>query len=445
MIEPSVTFYPLDLSGTLASNRVLNEKHILVQIPNRPTRVFATKFGAHYTKDLVVRDADGKKLTPGTDYVSTYHYDLLSDMTGLEAMALVVIKRAAIKQPVYCDYNAVGGFFSPNAEELKAALDKLALDELHFAWEDIVGKPEAYPPAEHQDEYWQLYGLDPTVVELYRIAAGIPLGMDSVVAASTEYYQQYLVEAQALLDKYRTDLNVHLADKANPHQTDKVKIGLPNMNNWSVSTDAQIMDKNNANTYMPIGGVYKQLQVSLQNLNTHVTNFNNPHISTAAMVTPPISTKATVNSQLATRLRWTGTAADTTLYGGLTATEVTRQIRENIPASAVTTGRFPMTQLTTGGGVGSTAWVLVGNQQCRDIVNDLYPKMFKQASKVIYFGYTSLTNPLTVLAAYANRTYYPVGTIAVGVVQMDTNDHRYIYDLRAYICTGPAANAWSLY
>lgn len=309
-------------------------------------------------------------------------------------------------------------------------MDKLALDELHFKFEDIIGKPEAYVPLPHEDEYWQLYGCDYIVTELNRVADVIPLGNSTAIEEAGEYWKSYITDANGLVDEYYRQISAHINDANNPHRTDKVKVGLNQLNNWPIANDAQIMTPNNANTYLPIGGVFLQLQTTLDSLRAHVQDLNNPHGTTADQLGIPLKTQ--VDAMFANRLRINAIAKSTVLVGGRDGTDMWNSARWNLPASNITSGRFPMTLLGSGPGIGSNDYVLVGNNTFRHIDNDLIPNAYGPENprpKMVYFGGLSGLDMGPVhqaLQVFADASKYPIGTQAIGHSYVTVNAWRQV-------------------
>lgn len=439
-----IKLYRLDLSGESPLNRVVNESHSLIQVTGRTNRVFVTKYGGYYTHNFKLRDANGQPLYEGIHYINTYLYDVLSRLTGKEVMAMVVITDPTVKAPVACDYNAVGGYFSPNAEELKIALDKLALDELHFNWEDIIGLPEAFKPKPHADEYWQLYGCDSIVTELNRIANVIPFGMDAILESAGEYWGAAIVDAREAVAEYSRQVRAHIQDLTNPHQSTKTTVGLSEINNWAFSTDTQIMDKTNADSYLPIGGVYLELRAITQALENHIKDFGNPHGTTADQVDVPLKTK--VDTDLLLRLGINDAAADTTLLQGHTVADFDFDSKTNLPADAVTSGRFDMRFLgdPNSPGYNSSKWILMGNQNYRNLNTDLIPAVLGGANappRVVYWGLVWVGGVWSSNEGYVHQTLqqfadpvkWPIGTVAIGSISLLLNDWRYGYDIRTMV------------
>lgn len=343
----SITFLPLDLSGRVATNLFTNESHALIQVAGKTNRVFVCNHGAFYAASVVLRDATNRALVKGVDYKATYHYGHLSELSGKDIQGLVIITNPAVVSPVRITYQAVGGPFSISVAELKAFLDGLVENLDSFSFEDLIGKPTAYTPKAHTHEYWQLYGMESTVIEIDRIADAHTKGTKALERENVSYGDTTVQKARDAIALYKTRVSLHINDFNNPHQTDKYKVGLDYINNWGMSTSAQAIDPSNVSTYMPVHLTSTVLDYSaIPNMRAHIYNMANPHGTTALMA--DCYNYDEVYAKFAPKLPLYAAAANSLLWGGRNKAQATWDIRSNLAATDVTTGRWPYNQLGYG-------------------------------------------------------------------------------------------------
>lgn len=384
-----ITFLELDVTGSAISNRFLDEVHTLIQVPGKTNRVFVCDHGGYFTRGFGIRDANGRALIRGLDYVTTYHYEALSELTGQEVMGLVVIKNPAVRSPIRVSYQAVGGFFSVSAVELKELLDQLAATEtLRFKWEDIIGKPTEYVPSKHMHKYWQLYGLESTVTNIDRLGDAWRFGRTALLREGTVFYKHYTVLAQQAVDEYIARVNAHLNDRANPHQSNKVKIGLGNINNWPLSTAVQTLDVANTNTYFPIGGTYNQIQsILIPKLTAHIRDQSNPHGLTLAILN--LFSRAEIDGIYNLRLNRNQIAFSSKLLAGQSADTLYTAARTNLAVQNVNQStRFKQNQIAPNvagwaPNNNPTDFALVGNNAYRSFT-DLFRDYNSRQSGYVY-------------------------------------------------------------
>lgn len=410
-----LTFLPTDFTGQALANLREDESHQLITVPGKKNRAFVCRHGAFYSKTMKLRDSAGKLLVAGKDYKTVYHYADISKLTGKEVMGFVVVTNSAVTSPVKVTYQAFGGPFSISADELAALLDAVDDSKFPFTWGEIIGKPTEFVPADHMHKYWQLYGLETTVTQINRIADVWAAGNNAQVRENSTYADSYLANAKAEIDKYQQQVNAHLKDFANPHRVTPAQVQRENLNNWTFSTPPQIADPNNKTSYLPIGAICQILNSGpITELNGHISNFNNPHGTTAEMINA--YTKGYVDTELTKKMKWTDTANDTLLFGGVNKTLYDATARTNIPASAITGGRFPPEQIGTGWpGNDPTNYALNAAQQWIHWSN-FVAGLPDNSNKIVVIGEimndvdgTNLLN-----TSFTNLTAWPVGSVAIG-------------------------------
>lgn len=103
-------------------------------------------------------------------------------------------------------------------------------------------------------------------------------------AANTRYMTPLRVR-EAIDAIVGNSLTTHLADMNNPHQTTKGQVGLGNVQNYPLATNAQAQAATQNDLYMtPVLTRYTVMALVGDNFVAHRDNFNNPHQTTAAQV-----------------------------------------------------------------------------------------------------------------------------------------------------------------
>lgn len=409
----SITFLPLDLSGKVAKNRIVNESHALIRVAGKNNRVFVCDHGAFYASTVTLRDATNRALVKGVDYKATYHYGNLSEMTGKDIQGLVIITNLAVVSPVRITYQAVGGPFSISVKELKALLDQLAADDETFSFEEIIGKPTAYVPKPHSHEYWQLYGLESVVTEIDRITEARKVGTVAIERENATYGDSYLQQARDAIATYKVRVDQHINNMNNPHQTDKVKVGLNLLNNWGMSTDAQALNRANVTTYMPIAQVFNVLNAgAIPALNQHIGNLANPHGTTAGMA--GCYTYTEVQARLTIKLKTFDAAADSTMWAGRVKANAINDIRYNLSATDVVSGRWAYNQVGLGynPGISAYEYAMCGDGWWRDYTT-LFAPFNTNRREIFNAGYFSDDGQIQ---NWLNTVHYsaPVGSLSFG-------------------------------
>lgn len=160
---------PFDPTGNAPLNLILAE-HRFLAVPN--DRIFIPSHGPYYTKSLIVTNG-GTPLVRGVDYECILFYKEATLATGKEVGVGIRIIKTSITD-VRIDYQVVGGKFQFVFPVLKQLMESLG-DELinPIIYNEIIDKPEAFPPAAHRHPYWQFTGWGVIITPLDRILNGI--------------------------------------------------------------------------------------------------------------------------------------------------------------------------------------------------------------------------------------------------------------------------------
>ena len=426
----TITKLPIDFKGTLASNLRIGEEHTLTKANGRVNRMLTPDFGAFYTESLEVRTAGGALLKRDVDYVVTYFYKDLGDVTAKEICAIIVITNTTVGATVRIKYQAVGGPYALSLKELKAILDETEAAPGKIKWEDIIDKPLGYAPdQDHTHEYWQLYGLESTNINLTLLGEAWAKGRKGIISDNRIYYQNAVLLAQAALDSYRAQVNAHLVDTQNPHQTDKVKIQLGNIQNWPLATVAQSTDRALNSVYQPIGGIFNQLEAYAQPvLNGHINDKGNPHNVTLDHPLVNLYSTQQINDIFAQRLARTQVAVDSAKFAGLTAQEVYDNVRRGLDTSNVDINtKFRQDQIAViPAGIDPTKYALSGAQTVVLFEDSL--KEYNNTAGSIWFvgslGGQGYQNAINAINAFNVANNLSIGTWVIGQWSYDFNDRR---------------------
>ncbi len=296
MIVNNLFRHELDLTGVSPNNLVANEPHTMKA---RNRRIVVPLYGGFYCESLVITDTvTGRTLVDNQDYIVDDFLQVPMDLSGKEIATTIVVINKAISSTVSLTYQTIGGLYSVNADELKQQIETLKLDNRPVLWDNILGKPDAYPPTPHMHDIGDAYGFEYIVHVLERIRQAILLGNSAELAL--------IWDALNAIDL--TDLKAHLLDKNNPHDvtlkqldglTEAEIIDLIRKNAQDLTEFLNhLKDKNNphdvtaaqvdAYTIKETKDLLENLRVALTALiNTHANNKNNPHGVTAAQLKVP--------------------------------------------------------------------------------------------------------------------------------------------------------------
>lgn len=414
----ALTLLPLDLTGNKLSNRVTGELHNLITVMGKTQRLLVPYFGGFYEDNLMVFNASNVVLTKNVDYKLGCLYDDLTTLTGRAVYGLILIINPAVSAQVRLNYRAVGGQFGLSTEELSSIITQLEEDALPISWDNIINKPKEYPPLEHTHEYWQLYGAEKTVGAMQRVEEAIGNDRTAAYQHDKDYAAAYYQLASSFQSDYRALIIAHRNRTDNPHVTTKSQVGLGNVENLSIATQAEAQAGTRQDRYMtPQLTYYAGVSIGETPINAHIGNTSNPHAVTANQVgayTKP-QTDALVNAKVTK----TGTAYSSNQIGGHVFTDLSNSAMKTLSANNfVDLLHDQMLSTTTPSPTSifyENRWMMPA-----DVFGPLLPAISRwvfigeiQLSPVNYATVQSVLN-----ATYTNLTQYPYGTIILYI-------HRY--------------------
>ncbi len=274
--------YPLDGTGTSPDNLVVGEQH---QLSNRAVRCVAPTYGGFFAESVVVKDlATNMPLVKGPDYYFGELFEFPTGRYGKEIFGVIVIVKPGVTS-VSITYQALGGDYSYSMDAVIAMLDSLNLGERPVDWGMIVGRPTLFDPAAHFHDAGDIYGFEYIVHALDLLKQALLLGD---VASHDEIYAYIdrTISGQAnSVAAVSAALAAHVQDKSNPHAVTKDQVGLGNVGNYPIATNAIALAGTSTQHYItPSSLLYVVNQVASTALAAHIADKSNPHSTTKAQV-----------------------------------------------------------------------------------------------------------------------------------------------------------------
>jgi hypothetical protein len=272
--------YPLDPTGTSPDNLVVGETHTL---PNRTIRALATLYGAFFTESVVVRDrANNQVLQRNVQYTATELYEFPTGRWGKEICGIILITDEAVSNEVEVDYQALGGEYSTNVDAIVSMFNEAML-ERPVSWPNILGQPDEFNPAAHFHDVGDIYGFEYVVNALERLRSAVLIGDAASHEEILKYIDRQDADIRADTAVVAGHLSEHTANTNNPHNTTKAQVGLGDVENYPIATTTQAQT-GTGNAYMTPALVKLSITPELTPFQSHIANTSNPHSTTATQV-----------------------------------------------------------------------------------------------------------------------------------------------------------------
>jgi hypothetical protein len=225
--------YQVDLTGLLPGNAIVDERQTLTPANGVRHQLLIPLFAPYFGTSLVVHyyAVDGTRAlaAKGVDYVSVMKQSQLSSLTDSDIFSGVLILNPQIRGTVFLNYQTLGGGFGVDRRTIMEDLALLSHRDKFAGWNAITGKPVFFPVADHPlDIQKHAVGFTPLVNALEAVRASFVTFAESDVVA----------------------LNAHTANNNNPHAVTKAQVGLPNVQNYALASDAEAISGLSAQRYL---------------------------------------------------------------------------------------------------------------------------------------------------------------------------------------------------
>lgn len=351
---------PLDRTGSDFRNKVTREYHDISDQINYDYRVIVLDKGHFYKQGLTIHDSFNNELSQKLDYQLTmFNSDIFTD-TGLEACSVIVITNKDIIGKLYVTAQMVGGKYTSVAEAVISQTLGMLNNTRKLNYKNIKELPDTFNLNAHMHPYWDLYSFTPRTLKIKRIVDIF----DSTIRRDLEeiYVEYNLKKDLHTSEKQQLDklYSAHIANRGNPHKVTKLQVGLSEVVNGRLPTEAEVKSysREARNLYLtPLRARQAVQEHVITRLTHHVGDTNNPHeLDTVKLNTLTELEIDTLDFKYYNRdetvdftYRLGGNknaASNDTISTGLTFPEAYILARSNLHAPEIKDGTLKVTNLT---------------------------------------------------------------------------------------------------
>lgn len=319
----SLTYvYPFDPTGSLTSNVIPNERHVLSEVSNSEFNFVIPKFAPFFSRGMRVRHLGlGRDLVEGVDFHLTHWFHAGSYGVGRSLYGSITFLDKAVAGVIEIYYQTIGGDWVYDENTILEIMSNRLINPRITTWEQVVDLPFQFPVIDHEWDLVDLTGGAEIVAKLHEIVEAINQSNEANGQLHvTDYANPHgVTKAQVGLDiveNYRTAniaeartglsnelymtpqrvrnfsenyvpplIEAHTIRADNPHGVTKAQIGLGNVQNYGTATNQQTVDGSSTVLYVTPLGLKTVIDTSvLPVLQSHTVNLNNPHAVTKAQV-----------------------------------------------------------------------------------------------------------------------------------------------------------------
>lgn len=322
---PTATQYPFDPSGTSAANRITNEQQVITAVNFRDYHYVIPQFAPFFEDQLSIKlqfpDGSQRPLDVGVDYYLSNQFLDASRACAKPIYGSISFLDTDTQGILSISYNTVGGEWNLSTAEITRILAEELRNPRTTTWEQITYLPERFPVIDHEWDLVDMVGASKMVDAIQDVRNAIlsssgggltdhinnysnphnvtkaqvglsdvqnyPVATQASAAAGTSnaFYMTPLSTAQAITALGGTLVNAHANRTDNPHTVTKAQVGLGNVANYAVSTTAEAQAGAVDTSFMtPLKTAQAIAQLVGTSYAAHAANQLNPHNVTAAQV-----------------------------------------------------------------------------------------------------------------------------------------------------------------
>lgn len=408
-MNPQLVKYAVDETAQDPRNFVSGELHELGHLTGKPYRPFTLNHGYFYLNDFRIIDSTGYVLDESDYQLTGLNMEVVNKF-GMEACSLVVIQNPRVSSAVYVDARYVGGTYSDVSPTINELATILLNDTRSVRWRNIENMTGELNSNDHLMSLYNLFGYEVYRDSIDSVRMSLMSRSQAFFDALYSEYENQFGGVGSEYDAIANQFRAHIANKANPHRDNKGLVGLGSLINYAIAseTEAKLPATNSPTTrYMTPLRSYQHIDATFGgSLRIHIDT-RNPHFVTPTQA-GTLSIRD-INNLVATRLNATDTAASTYQLEGRSYAEIYSLVRSNLPASAVTRGRFSTARL--GSGTPTRDHILTGSGWVR--IDTLIDQYIDTPAKVMFVGYQGAPQAAydVLTTTYGDIAQYPEGTV----------------------------------
>jgi len=307
--------YPFDPTGSLTSNVIPNERHVLSGVTDREFNFIVPTFAPFFRNNLRIRHLGlGRDLVEGVDYHLTHWFHAASHGVGRPVYGSITFLDRSLTGVVELRYQTIGGDWVYDENTVLELMANRLMNPRITTWEQVVDLPFQFPVIDHEWDLDDLTGASEIVVKLNEITAAINAANDAngtshvgdynnphrvtkaqiglnlvenyplaniaeaVAGASSELYMTP-IRVRNFVEAYVTPLlEGHTLRNDNPHGVTKGQVGLGNVQNFGIATNEQGISGASNTVYLTPVVLKATLDANVYPLiKAHTDRIDNPH------------------------------------------------------------------------------------------------------------------------------------------------------------------------
>lgn len=180
--------YPLDPTGSSATNRITDELHVLSPPSWADFYFIVPKLAPYFRESLTITNVStGELLIEGVDWLPTHHFISASRGTYKPVYGSISFLDKTFSGVVKLSYNTLGGKWIMDSENILALLTNIATNPRITTWEQVLDNPGVgFPTIPHAWNTTDMIGMS----EVKDAVVGVGTAIIEAKNNNDQYYKK---------------------------------------------------------------------------------------------------------------------------------------------------------------------------------------------------------------------------------------------------------------
>lgn len=207
--------YPYDPTGTNVACLIKGERWSLSSI-NNAYRCIIPELAPFFAKDLkVVHITTGKTLRVGVDFYLGHRYKEIEAVASDPIYGSISFLDPSLFGEVELEYRTLGGDYVTVQRDVANYLVNLLVDPVQVHWDDVLNKPEFYPPEDHEQSWYDFVNTQGIADAINDVTNSIETYSQKFDTEGFEYIMNRIQQLETIV--LNSGFDKHIINISNPH------------------------------------------------------------------------------------------------------------------------------------------------------------------------------------------------------------------------------------
>jgi hypothetical protein len=270
--------FPIDLTGTLQSNKIRNEAVVFTS----SVRFYLPRSAPFFLDSMNIRDLGSGMVLNNTQWAPIFINTASTSLCppGKSTYLGFVIKDPQVSNDLSIDYQTVGSDYVSGFENIINMLNTIYRDNRPVSWPDIEDLSNRFATNKHLHSIENAGSWEAVVHQIEQLKLAILIGDRFKVEEILEYVDRAILSSDAAAGALLapgSDFHTHI-NTPNAHNVDKTTVGLSLVQNYAPATQVIALAGTSQEHYVTVNIAKVMIDNAVNGgVHAHILDTNNPH------------------------------------------------------------------------------------------------------------------------------------------------------------------------